>query len=470
MSTQTQGQNTVRPNRPYGEYDPNMAYGQDTPFNPVNAAPAIAGSANPSTAGAAGFGTPSSMGASGQSPWGTSMSSSSPASGGMATGGMAGGVGDQSPWGTSMSSATQSLGYSGQSGPPGTQGTASLSQAGGYGGQPSMQNKAGGEPMYQGPSPEPVIGGNRMPEYDQTGAYGMPLTGALSQNLAGTNYSAPASSYNFSFGPSRYEPNPYLDQQAETIRRGFNRNLQETVLPGLRSRFIGSGGLGGSRQGIAEGLAAARSGEGLSSAITNMYAQDYENSQNRGLQGQIAGMNAGLQARSMDLNDQIQRLNSERNFYTSQRGQDLSQLGLAAGLLGQANQGFLNQGQGIYGIGQQEQNAPWQQLQNYSGLLGPYQQAGATNAGTQQYMYNPTQQWIGTAAQVASMFSDVRLKENIKRVGKTDEGLGVYTYNYKGDDTPQMGVMAQEVAVKKPEALGPTVNGFMSVRYGLLGD
>jgi hypothetical protein len=90
-------------------------------------------------------------------------------------------------------------------------------------------------------------------------------------------------------------------------------------------------------------------------------------------------------------------------------------------------------------------------------------------------MYNPTMQWIGTLANaVGSVYkptpSDVRLKENIKRVGKTDEGLGVYTYNYKGDDTPQMGVMAQEVAVKKPEALGPTVNGFMSVRYGLLGD
>lgn len=312
MSTQTQGQNTVRPNRPYGEYDPNMAYGQDTPFNPVNAAPTVGGGQVASN---------------------------------------------------------------------------------------TMQGKAAGEPISQGPYPEPQMGGQQP---QQTGAYGIPLEGGLTQNLAGTNYSAPASSYNFSFGPSRYEPNPYLDQQAETIRRGFNRNLQETVLPGLRSRFIGSGGLGGSRQGIAEGLAAARSGEGLSSAITNMYAQDYENSQNRGLQGQIAGMNAGLQARSMDLNDQIQRLNSERNFYTSQRGQDLSQLGLAAGLLGQANQGFLNQGQGIYGIGQQEQNAPWQQLQNYSGLLGPYQQAGATNTQTQQYMYNPWMQGIGLGFQGAS--------------------------------------------------------------------
>jgi hypothetical protein len=67
------------------------------------------------------------------------------------------------------------------------------------------------------------------------------------------------------------------------------------------------------------------------------------------------------------------------------------------------------------------------------------------------------------------MFSDARLKENIKPVGETYDGLTTYTYNYKGDDTPQMGVMAQEVERKKPEALGPTINGFKTVRYGLLG-
>lgn len=314
MSTQTQGQNTVKGGKPYGEYDPNMAYGQDTPFNPTTAAPA--------------------------------------ADGGLLS---------------------------------------------------SPQGKAPGEPISQGPYPEQnPMGGNQLGDQQEVGAYGLPLTGQLSSQNANNNPSN-YGSYNFDFSSGNgYSPNPYLGDQVQSITRGFNRNLQENVLPGLRSRFIGSGGLGGSRQGIAEGLAAARSGEGLASAITNLYASDYENSQNRGLQGRIAGMNAGLQARSMDLNDQLQRLNSERNFYTSQRGQDLSQLGLAAGLLGQANQGFLNQGQGIYGIGQQEQNAPWQQLQNYSGLLAPYQQAGATNSQTQQYQYNPWMQGIGLGLQGAS--------------------------------------------------------------------
>lgn len=51
------------------------------------------------------------------------------------------------------------------------------------------------------------------------------------------------------------------------------------------------------------------------------------------------------------------------------------------------------------------------------------------------------------------MFSDKRLKENIHEVGETKSGLPVYTYNYKGDPTTQMGVMAQDVEKEQPEAV-----------------
>lgn len=65
-----------------------------------------------------------------------------------------------------------------------------------------------------------------------------------------------------------------------------------------------------------------------------------------------------------------------------------------------------------------------------------------------------------------SLFSDERLKENIKRVGETDEGTPIYTYNYKGDPTPQMGVMAQEEAATNPDAVGVHPSGFLMVDYG----
>lgn len=63
-----------------------------------------------------------------------------------------------------------------------------------------------------------------------------------------------------------------------------------------------------------------------------------------------------------------------------------------------------------------------------------------------------------------TMFSDKRLKENIKQVGKLKDGTKLYSYNYKGDDRPQVGVMAQEAEKKHPEAIG-SVLGFKTVDY-----
>lgn len=63
-------------------------------------------------------------------------------------------------------------------------------------------------------------------------------------------------------------------------------------------------------------------------------------------------------------------------------------------------------------------------------------------------------------------FSDERLKTDIKRVGKTDEGLPVYTYRYKGDGTIHMGVMAQEVLKENPDAVRMHESGFLMVDYG----
>jgi hypothetical protein len=67
----------------------------------------------------------------------------------------------------------------------------------------------------------------------------------------------------------------------------------------------------------------------------------------------------------------------------------------------------------------------------------------------------------------AFAMSDRRLKTDIKRVGTTDAGLPVYTYKYKGDNTTQMGVMAQDVEKVNPEAVAE-FGGFKAVNYSLI--
>lgn len=62
-----------------------------------------------------------------------------------------------------------------------------------------------------------------------------------------------------------------------------------------------------------------------------------------------------------------------------------------------------------------------------------------------------------------SMFSDPRLKENIKLVGSTHGGTPVYTYTYKGSPVTHMGVMATEAP---QEAVSEHASGFLMVDYG----
>jgi hypothetical protein len=62
-----------------------------------------------------------------------------------------------------------------------------------------------------------------------------------------------------------------------------------------------------------------------------------------------------------------------------------------------------------------------------------------------------------------SLFSDSRLKENVKRIGETDGGTPIYTYNYVWGGPTQMGVMAQEAP---EDAVSEHESGYLMVDYG----
>jgi len=78
----------------------------------------------------------------------------------------------------------------------------------------------------------------------------------------------------------------------------------------------------------------------------------------------------------------------------------------------------------------------------------------------------------GSAGGFGALFglSDKRAKKNITRVGETDEGLPIYRYQYKkgvgGNGMFALGVMAQEVAKTKPDAVMTGPDGLMRVDYG----
>lgn len=78
------------------------------------------------------------------------------------------------------------------------------------------------------------------------------------------------------------------------------------------------------------------------------------------------------------------------------------------------------------------------------------------------------------AAQAVAAFtpSDRRLKRDIEAVGRLQNGVGLYRYRYRWDEDDRqarIGVMADEVARIRPDALGPSQNGYQTVDYGRLG-
>lgn len=75
----------------------------------------------------------------------------------------------------------------------------------------------------------------------------------------------------------------------------------------------------------------------------------------------------------------------------------------------------------------------------------------------------------GLASGIAA--SDPRLKENVIQIGLLEDGMPLYSYNYIWDspDDRQIGVMATDVAEKRPWALGPTVGDYQTVDYSKLG-
>jgi hypothetical protein len=65
--------------------------------------------------------------------------------------------------------------------------------------------------------------------------------------------------------------------------------------------------------------------------------------------------------------------------------------------------------------------------------------------------------------------SDVRLKRDIEPVKALDNGLTLYRYRYLWSDTAYVGVMAQDVAKTRPDAVVEGQDGYLRVAYDRLG-
>lgn len=98
-------------------------------------------------------------------------------------------------------------------------------------------------------------------------------------------------------------------------------------------------------------------------------------------------------------------------------------------------------------------------LGSLGSLLGGSAAAGAGAAGAEAGAMAGAEA-LGSAL----LLSDERTKENVSEVGALHDGQPIYSYNYIGDRTPRIGLMAQDVEKVRPDAVHE-VDGVKMVDY-----
>jgi len=237
---------------------------------------------------------------------------------------------------------------------------------------------------------------------------------------------------------------PYLNTVlGATAAQEQNQNAQQSAA--LTGNNIMSGAFGGDRAGVAQANLANQ--QNLANSQTNANIMNTGYNQALATAAQQQGVNLSAEQQN------LARLQAG--------GNQLANLG--AGAQGAALAGA----QAQLGAGTMEQQT---QQAGLSALYNQFQQQQAYPFQVAQFLANIAE---GTGAlsgstttttSPMSFFSDERLKENIKTVGETFDGQKIYSYNYKGDPRTQIGLMAQNVEKKHPEAVG-IASGYKTVNY-----
>lgn len=104
----------------------------------------------------------------------------------------------------------------------------------------------------------------------------------------------------------------------------------------------------------------------------------------------------------------------------------------------------------------------------YQGQLNAYNANKANaQAGALGLLSGITAGANAASGLLGSLFSDARIKENLRPVGQLFNGLTVYAFNFPGEAVTRIGLVAQEVQQVVPEAVSETGEGLLAVNYDL---
>ena len=243
--------------------------------------------------------------------------------------------------------------------------------------------------------------------------------------------------------------------------------LTQNITSNVKGAYAGSGrdpsGAGTMPQTLARGLM-----QGEAPVIQSQYNQNLGNIMNANQMLSNAGIaNVGAMGQNMQ-----QALSGAGLLPSLAMGPAMAQMGAANTVYGQPIQNLnqlLTPAMGLGGMGgtttgqgyatgtQTPANDPMSNIlggvSGAAGILGSLGTAGGS-AGI-----------AGLLPLLAA--SDRRLKTDIKDIGRTHDNQKIYSYRSKGSNMPQIGMMADEIEKKTPEAVMTGPDGMKRVRYDM---
>lgn len=240
-------------------------------------------------------------------------------------------------------------------------------------------------------------------------------------------------------GQIGYYQNPYTEAVAAPTLQALQRQ-QGQQLAEQQARAIKSGAGFGDRAALERANLQREQLLGTTQALAPIYQQGF------GQAAQIAAGQQGVVASDMARRLQAAQQLAGLGTGAQQAGIQGAQALLAAGTVGQQTQQADLTAR--YQEFLQKQGYPFQTAQFLANIaMGTGALSGSTTSTTQP----------------APFFSDERLKHDAKKIGETNDGLPIYSFKYNGDDRTQIGLMAQDVEKKKPDAVGlaPASDGRM---------
>ena len=237
--------------------------------------------------------------------------------------------------------------------------------------------------------------------------------------------------------------NPYQDQVISGALGDLGEAYGQTQ-KSMNAQAIGAGAFGGERQGIENVLGRERYLDTVGDTSARLRQAGFESGANRFAQDRAAQ----LQSAQSQIGALGQSAAGLAGFGTQARG--IQQAGLAEGY-----RDFI----------EEREYAGGQVKQMIGALSGaPIRSYGEERSGSVGTPVAGPSTFGQVAGAFTAMTSDIRLKDDIKLVGKSPSGIKIYNFKYKGDDKKYQGVMAHQV----PHASIVNDEGYLMVDYNKL--